>query len=344
MTALRRTNLSGVPPTGGVLAAVGDDPECKSSTVPSSTEWTLADLAMPTLAAATVQEVLDLGRHGYELSRRSGSWVGLKLHSDVADGYATVDVGRPMPEVAPYDATVGAGPPTSTTGCFAPWSMLLEEEAVGARLDAVHHYVRGAGLDVVHGNGAACGSASSPPARPTVTSSNALTDLGIELGDLPALGIRVLKPALVWPLEPTIVRAFAAGLHEIVVVEEKRAFLEEQVKSLLYGTVDAAVVTGRARSRRRAPRPLRRRARRHRRRGGAAEPAGAAPRSRVPATGSRQDRRRGRSPGPHAVLLLRLPAQRLDVVPEGDRSRAAGSAATAWSRSTRRPPRRAARR
>ena len=142
-----------MPPTGGVLAAVGDDPECKSSTVPSSTEWTLADLAMPALAAASVQEVLDLGRHGYELSRRSGSWVGLKLHSDVADGYATVDVGRPMPEVPPYERDGQPWAAHLDDRMFAPWSMLLEEEAVGARLDAVHHYVRSAGLDVVHGHG-----------------------------------------------------------------------------------------------------------------------------------------------------------------------------------------------
>jgi indolepyruvate ferredoxin oxidoreductase len=241
--ALRHANLSGVPPTGGVLAAVGDDPECKSSTVPSSTEWTLADLAMPALAAASVQEVLDLGRHAYELSRRSGSWVGLKLHSDVADGYATVDVGRPMPEVPRYERDGQPWAAHLDDRMFAPWSMLLEEEAVGARLDAVHHYVRGAGLDVVHGHG---------PARLGILAAGktygdvvtALADLGIEPGDLAALGIRVLKPALVWPLEPTIVRTFAAGLHEIVVVEEKRAFLEEQVKSLLYGTVDAPVVTG----------------------------------------------------------------------------------------------------
>jgi indolepyruvate ferredoxin oxidoreductase len=241
--ALRHANLSGVPPTGGVLAAVGDDPECKSSTVPLSTEWTLADLAMPALAAASVQEVLDLGRHGYELSRRSGSWVGLKLHSDIADGYATVDVGRPMPEIAPYERD---GRPWSAhldDRMFAPWSMLLEEEAVGARLDAVHHYVRHAGLDVLHGRG---------PARIGILAAGktygdvvtALADLGVALDDLAELGIRILKPALVWPLEPASVRSFADGLSEIVVVEEKRAFLEEQVKSLLYGTTGAPAVTG----------------------------------------------------------------------------------------------------
>jgi indolepyruvate ferredoxin oxidoreductase len=241
--ALRHANLSGCPPTGGVVAAVGDDPECKSSTVPSSTEWTLADLAMPALAAASVQEVLDLGRHGYELSRRSGSWVGLKLHSDVADGYATVDVGRPLPAVPGYERDGKPWTAHLDDRMFAPWSMLLEEEATGARLDAVHHYVRHAGLDVVHGRGAArLGIVAAGKTYGDVVT--ALADLGIELDDLAELGVRLLKPALVWPLEPSIVREFADGLTEIVVVEEKRAFLEEQVKSRLYGTTGAPLVTG----------------------------------------------------------------------------------------------------
>jgi indolepyruvate ferredoxin oxidoreductase len=241
--ALRHANLSGVPPTGGVVAAVGDDPECKSSTVPSSTEWTLADLAMPALSAASVQEVLDLGRHGYELSRRSGSWVGLKLHSDIADGYATVDVGRALADVAPYERDGSPWHAHLDDRMFAPWSMLLEEEATGARLDAVHHYVRNAGLDVVHGHGpAGIGLLAAGKTYGDVVT--ALAHLGIRLDDLDSLGIRLFKPALVWPLEPSRLRQFADGLTEIVVIEEKRSFLEEQVKSLLYGTTNAPRISG----------------------------------------------------------------------------------------------------
>lgn len=241
--ALRHANLSGVPPTGGVLAAVGDDPECKSSTVPSSTEWTLADLAMPALAPATVQEVLDLGRHGYEISRRSGSWVGLKVHADIADGYATVAVGRPLGEVPRYERDGAPWTAHLDDRMFAPWSMLLEEEAIGARLDAVHHYVSAVGIDVVHGRG---------PARLGIVAAGktfgdvltALASLGIGLDDLDRFGIRMYKPALIWPLEPEGLRAFADGLDEIVVVEEKRAFMEEQVKSSLYGRAKAPQVHG----------------------------------------------------------------------------------------------------
>ncbi|MEZ5225155.1 MAG: hypothetical protein R2710_00370 [Acidimicrobiales bacterium] len=75
-------------------AVAGDDPSCKSSTIASASEWALADLAMPTLYPGSVQEVLDFGRYGYELSRFSGSWVGFKIVTNVADAFATVDLTR----------------------------------------------------------------------------------------------------------------------------------------------------------------------------------------------------------------------------------------------------------
>jgi indolepyruvate ferredoxin oxidoreductase len=241
--ALRHANLSGVPPTGGVVAAVGDDPECKSSTVPSSTEWTLADLAMPALSPATVQDVLDFGRHGYEISRRSGSWVGLKMHTDIADGYASVDVGVGLVKVPAFERDGTPWNAHLDDRMFAPWSMMLEEESITTRLDAVHHYVRGAGIDVLHGSSVSRLGiiAAGKTYGDTVT---ALATLGILLNDLDRFGIRIYKPALVWPLEPIGLRAFAQGLDEIVVVEEKRAFLEEQIKSLLYNSSDAPQVHG----------------------------------------------------------------------------------------------------
>jgi len=45
--SLRHGNFVGVPRTGGALAVVGDDPGCKSSTIPSASESLLASLHMP---------------------------------------------------------------------------------------------------------------------------------------------------------------------------------------------------------------------------------------------------------------------------------------------------------
>ena len=62
----------------------------------------------------------------------------------------------------------------------------------------------------------------------------ALRDLGLDDPALRAHGIRLLKVGMLFPLEPGIVREFAHGLEEILVVEEKRGFLELLFRDVLY--------------------------------------------------------------------------------------------------------------
>ena len=62
----------------------------------------------------------------------------------------------------------------------------------------------------------------------------ALADLGLDDDACRALGIRLHKVNVVWPLEATITREFAQGLQEILVVEEKRQVIEYQLKEELY--------------------------------------------------------------------------------------------------------------
>ena len=85
-------NLMGVAPNGGVLVLAGDDPVSKSSTIPSASETALADAQIPVLFPGNPQEILDLGMHAVAMSRFSGLWVGMKLVTNVADGFGTADV------------------------------------------------------------------------------------------------------------------------------------------------------------------------------------------------------------------------------------------------------------
>ncbi|MBT6272855.1 MAG: indolepyruvate ferredoxin oxidoreductase family protein, partial [Chromatiales bacterium] len=48
------------------------------------------------------------------------------------------------------------------------------------------------------------------------------------------LGLRIYKIGLSWPLESRRALEFASGLDEVLVVEEKRGFVEEQLKSILF--------------------------------------------------------------------------------------------------------------
>ena len=90
--ALKHANYTGIGKNGGVLAIVGDDPSCKSSSLASQSEPMLFHVGMPSLYPANVQEILDLGLHGYNMSRLAGLWVGMKIVTNVADGTGTANV------------------------------------------------------------------------------------------------------------------------------------------------------------------------------------------------------------------------------------------------------------
>src|SRR5213596_3756154 len=91
--AFKHANYAGVGKNGGVLALAGDDPVSKSSTLPSASEVALYDALMPTIFPGSAQEILDLGLHGFMLSRISGLWVGMKIVTNVADEVTTAEVG-----------------------------------------------------------------------------------------------------------------------------------------------------------------------------------------------------------------------------------------------------------
>ncbi|MGB1630870.1 MAG: hypothetical protein ACPHIC_08035 [Acidimicrobiales bacterium] len=244
--AIRHGNLAGVDPTCGVLLAAGDDPACKSSTAPSASEASLADLAVPTLYPGSPQDVLDFARHGYEMSRASGAWVGIKIHTDVADGTSTVDVTTDRLTIVREPFLVDGEPWNATTDdmIITPNSVGIELESHTLRPRAAAHYAATNGLDRIIG--------ATDAWLTIIAAGKAYFDVRGALGqlglkgdaDLADHGIRILKPALVWPLVDSSVHRAAQGVDTILVVEDKRPFLENAVKAVLYGTPDAPLVLG----------------------------------------------------------------------------------------------------
>ncbi len=244
--AIRHANVCGVDPKGGVLLVAGDDPASKSSTLASESEPVLIHYQTPILYPGSVQEVLDYGRWGYELSRYSGFWSALKIVTNVADGYSTVEVG-PGRVSATRPAFDWDGKPwahTQQDSLFGPNAVRMELEIHEGRMVAVDKFV-----------------AENKLNRQTVTSPNAkvgliaagktyydlreaLDRMGLSGAELSRRGIRILKPAVVWPFEPTSLREFARGLDVIVVVEEKRSIIESLARELLYGMPDAPRILG----------------------------------------------------------------------------------------------------
>ena len=230
--ALKHANAVGTSKYGGVLAVVGDDHACKSSTLPHQCEHVFMGVSAPVLHPANVQEVLDFGLFGWALSRYCGCWVGFKLITENCDSAASVDVDPDritikIPEM--FELPPG--------GVHARWpDKPLEQEA---RLNLYKIY---AAREFVRVNGLNYVALDAPRARLGIVTTGkshldvlqALEDLGIGEDKAAELGIRVFKVGMPWPLEPVSIHAFAQGLEEILVVEEKRSIIEDQLTGQLY--------------------------------------------------------------------------------------------------------------
>jgi indolepyruvate ferredoxin oxidoreductase len=246
MDALRHSNFAGTHPHGGALALVGDDPSCKSSTLPSAGEATLAALHMPTFFPGTLQEVLDFGLHAIACSRASGLWSAMKVVTNIADSAGTVAV---WPErVGPVIPSVEfEGKPyvhVPNGNLLAPASMELERTLFGPRTEIARQYAalnqlnpltvgtRDAWLGVV-----AAGKVYYELVQ-------ALGDLGLDQRALERAGVRLLKVGMLYPHDREAFRAFGRGLEEVLVVEEKLPFLETALRDALYGTPGAPRIVG----------------------------------------------------------------------------------------------------
>jgi indolepyruvate ferredoxin oxidoreductase len=243
--SLRHGNFVGVSRTGGALAVVGDDPSCKSSTIPSASESLLAGLHMPVFAPGDVQDVLDLGLHALACSRASGLWSGFKIVTSVADASGTAEVG-PERIVPVTPEVIWNGRPyehVPNGNLLAPASLDMERTLLGPRSELAVAYARANGVNRVEGAaGAWLGVVTAGKAHFDLL--HALRRLGLGQHELERAGVRILKLGMLWPLDREGVREFARGLDEILVVEEKGPFVETALKEALYGTAGAPRVVG----------------------------------------------------------------------------------------------------
>ena len=230
---LRHANLSGTSPSGGVLLVAGDDHACKSSTVPHQSEPTFAGANIPVLVPADLRDILELGLHGWAMSRWSGRYIGFKTVGDVVESSASVAFALDALDLRLPD---GPPPPVHIRVAEQPLEMEARIQALG--LPAAQAYARVNGLDRIVLD-------PPDPALGVITFGRCYHDTMQALADLGGASVRLLKLALVWPLDPVTLRRFAAGLREIIVIEDKSPFVEQQVRDILYDLPDRPRVLGR---------------------------------------------------------------------------------------------------
>ena len=225
-------NAAGTSKLGGVLALAADDHACRSSTLPHGSEGEFESAMMPVLNPAGVQDILDMGLLGWAMSRYTGRWIGFKTIAETVESSASVNVNPHQLDILlPTDFELPAG------GLNIRWpdppldqEMRLHQYAV----KAAQAFARVNHIDKV--------VIDSPKARLGIVTTGksyldvlqALEYLGIDRKVAEDIGIRVYKVGMTWPLEPQGIREFARGLEDIIVVEEKRSFVERQMKEYMY--------------------------------------------------------------------------------------------------------------
>ena len=225
-------NAAGTSKYGGVLVLAGDDHACRSSTLPHQSEHEFISAMMPVLNPAGVQDILDMGILGWALSRYTGRWVGFKTIAETVESSASVSVNpHQLGIVIPSDFEMPRG------GLNIRWpDPPLDQEM------RLHQYAMQAAMAFARVNQLDKIIFDSPKARLGIITTGksyldvlqALEYLGIEEQHCRDIGIRLYKVGMTWPLEPEGIRNFAKGLEDIIVVEEKRSFIEAQMKEHMY--------------------------------------------------------------------------------------------------------------
>ncbi|MTH99454.1 indolepyruvate ferredoxin oxidoreductase family protein [Roseibium sp. RKSG952] len=239
--ALKQASASGTDRNGGVLALAGDDHLAKSSILPAQSEFFFEHAEIPVLNPSDIQDVLDFGMHGLEMSRFSGVWTALICVADTMDASATINISdgrlrltRPLTGDPRKDQKINRD---LLLGNRLETERLLRD----LRLPAAQAYVRTNALDrVTFGARRRVRLGLVATGKAYRDLRQALDLMGIDEDKARALGLAVYKVAMAWPLEPEGLTEFARSTQRLLVVEHKRAFLERQIKEISYHWPEAS--------------------------------------------------------------------------------------------------------
>lgn len=231
----KHANAAGTHRYGGVLAIAGDDPMAKSSSLPNQSEFAFIDAEMPVLNPSNLQDVIDYGYHGYQLSRFASLWVGFIAVTNIMDSSGIVDIAK---RKFAFSTPSKDQDPRLHGNIHKLLTLANRAESEASirhiRLPAAQAYVRANNLDHV--------AFGHPiPRYGIITTGKAYSDLMqvlqcLEISEKQAQDMKlgIYKVAMPWPLEPVSLRQFIRHAERLMIIEHKRSLMEFQIKDLLY--------------------------------------------------------------------------------------------------------------
>ena len=229
----KHTSFFGTSQHGGCLAFAGDDHSNKSSTIPHETGPTFKTWRIPVITPATVEDVIRLGLMGIAMSRYSGLWSSMKIISNLADAYQTVNI-----DLDSWAPGIPNNPPVAFD-VHARWPDLgVEQEAriTEQKLPALQEFMKYNMFDSynlpkeTHLNYSSDNRVGIVAVgKSYVDTLTAMQKLGITTEN-----VGLYKVGIAWPLHEEHLINFCTSYHDILVVEEKSGLVEDQLYKLLY--------------------------------------------------------------------------------------------------------------
>ena len=225
-------NAAGTSPRGGVLCIAGDDHACKSSTIPHQSDHAFAAALMPMVYPSNVHEFVEMGLFAIAMSRYSGCWTGMKCIADTIETSAGVDLtGEGRQFVTPTDFEM---PPDGVHWRWPDVPMNADQRLMEHKGYAALAFARANGIDVHTWKAQTPRYGIVASGKAYEDTMQALTELELGRDACERLGLSIYKVRMPWPLEPEGIRHFAEGLNEVMIVEERREMIENQIKQQLF--------------------------------------------------------------------------------------------------------------
>ncbi|MCP4376725.1 MAG: indolepyruvate ferredoxin oxidoreductase, partial [bacterium] len=230
--ALALGNLAGAHKQGGAIVIYGDDPWSDSTQVASDSRYISKHLYIPVIEPSNAQEVKDFVDLAFKISRRSELYMGYIITTNLADGGGTVQCSpNQFPVFNTHQKSIlDTAEIDFDTRVLLPPRTWWQEASLGPRQERAMQAARELGVNRIEypnddKTKRPLGFITSGLAHGYLTQS--LMEAG-KLGDYP-----ILKLGMTYPVDPEMIAQLASQCQRLIVVEERRGFIEEQVSQIV---------------------------------------------------------------------------------------------------------------
>ena len=214
------------PGTGGVVVVVGDDPWSISTSSPADSRYLFKHLHIPFLDPSTPQELKDWIKIALDISLETSVYQGVLLTTFMAEGGGRVELG----EEKKIDSTLIELDPSQfdlqKNVMVPPNSLRADVTMIKERFPKVFDVLKNKNLDLTFGN---------PDSKVGFITSGAVFEILKQvLDDNSALDrFSLYKIAAPYPLVDELLVPYLKNLDTLIVVEEKRGFLETELTEVI---------------------------------------------------------------------------------------------------------------